>query len=430
MFRMKANEELTLSVINKFASKHKVLVDRKYKKLLDAYLTNYDITKQSPKASWKPDNRLQANFAKYSVDTMTGFFTGIPPTISSSDDAVNEYVYMINAYNVFDDLLAEEMKNACIFGRDYELLYVDECGQIGIARSNPMTSFIIYDDSVIERKRAFVRLYRDADKRITGSVSDEYCVRYFELSPSLHWTSEEYLHGFNGVPAVEWRLNDDRTGLFEPIMSLLNAYNKIISEKANDIDSFADAYMKILGAELDESQIRNIRSDRVINFGGTDADKLVVDFLAKPDADASQEHILDRLESLMFKISMVADVSDDNFAGQSGIALQYKMLSMSNMAKFIERKFKGAFQERYRLIFSNPANRMNEDDFVKLNYTFTRNFPANLSDEAQIARNLEGVVSKETQLRILSVVENPKEELERIEEENSVVNPLDMRYEE
>ena len=31
-------------------------------------------------------------------------------------------------------------------------------------------------------------------------------------------------------------------------LTMINAYNKALSEKANDVDYFADAYLKVLGA--------------------------------------------------------------------------------------------------------------------------------------------------------------------------------------
>ncbi|MEI3218470.1 MAG: phage portal protein [Lachnoclostridium sp.] len=40
-------------------------------------------------------------------------------------------------------------------------------------------------------------------------------------------------------------------------------------------------------------------------------------------------------------------------------------------------------------------------------------FPANISDEADTAGKLEGIVSKETQLKTLSIVDNVQDELEK-----------------
>ena len=43
---------------------------------------------------------------------------------------------------------------------------------------------------------------------------------------------------------------------------------------------------------------------------------------------------------------------------------------------------------------------------------FTRNFPANVTEEVENAKNLSGIVSQETQLSVLSIVDNVSEEVE------------------
>ena len=90
---------------------------------------------------------------------------------------------------------------------------------------------------------------------------------------------------------------------------------------------------------------------------------------------------------------------------------------MSNLAKTKERKFSSGMNRRYMLIFSNPVSGMQKDDWVKVKPIFTRNFPANILEETQIAGNLDGITSKRTQLGTLSIIDNVDDELERIEAE-------------
>ena len=209
-------------------------------------------------------------------------------------------------------------------------------------------------------------------------------------------------------------------GIFEPVLTMINAYNKAISEKANDVDYFADAYLKVLGSKLEEDDVAHIRDDRIINFDG-DTERLIVEFLQKPDGDTTQEHLIDRLEKLIFHISMVANISDENFGTSSGIAMKYKLQAMSNLEKTKERKFTSGMNRRYRLIFSNPVSGMKKDDWVKIHPHFTPNFPANLQEEAEIAKNLEGVVSQETQLGMLSIVDNVQDEIKKIDTDQNKV---------
>ena len=418
IYRISPDEELTDAKLSRFIARHAAESTFRYKQLQDAYETDFPIFHENPKPEWKPDNRIAVNFAKYIVDTMNGYFIGNPIKIivDGEEETIEKYIEFLDQYNDQDDNNAELSKICSIYGKGYEMYYNDEDGNVGIIYLDPTEAFMIYDDSVLKRERYFVRLYRDEDNVLHGSVSDQEKVRWFTIKGKIVWNEQEQLHYFNGVPATEYRENKECQGIFEPVMSIINAFNKAISEKANDVDYFADAYLKIIGTLLDEDELKHIRSDRVINFDG-DGESVIVDFLQKPNGDTTQENLLDRLQNLIFLIAMVANISDENFGTSSGIAMAYKLQGMSNLRKTKERKFTSGMNRRYKLIFSNPGNAMKKDDWVKLHYKFTPNVPANLLEESQIAQNLSGVVSQETQLGVLSVVDNPKAEIERIDKE-------------
>lgn len=427
LYRLPSEEELTDHKLNEFIARHAAECTFRYKRLQDAYETEYPIFLEPAKPMWKPDNRIAVNFAKYIVDTMNGFFIGHPIKLQVDDDdeAVKNYVELLDQYNDQDDNNAELSKICSIFGKGYEMYYVDEESNICITYLSPMDAFMIYDDSVLQKERYFVRLYVDADQVLHGSLSDETKVRWFTIKGKLVWDEEEKVHGFDGVPATEYVENRERMGIFEPVLTMINAYNKAISEKANDVDYFSDAYLKVLGPSLKEEELEHIRDDRIINFDG-DADQIIVDFLQKPNGDTTQEHLIDRLEKLIFQISMVANISDENFGTSSGIAMKYKLQAMSNLEKTKERKFTSGMNRRYRLIFSNPVSGMLKDDWVKIHPHFTPNFPANLQEEAEVARNLDGLVSQKTQLGVLSIVDNTKEEIEAMEEEQTKHSESDL----
>lgn len=420
VYRIADDTVLTPELLHEYITANNEYANKHYKPLHDAYKTDFDIFHHPRKPEYKPDNRIGVNFPKYIVDTMNGFFIGIPIKVSSDDPDVDAYINFLDAYNGQDDNNSELAKLVKIYGRAYEMYFADEEGNICITYQNPAQAFIIYDESILQRPRYFIRTYIDTDNVMHGSISDETIVRYFDIDPSLSFTGYERVHGFDGVPAVEYVENSDRQGLFEPVMSMVNAYNKAISEKANDVDYFSDAYLKILGARLESDDLQHIRENRIINFEGSDTDKMVVEFMQKPSADATQENLINRLERLIFQISMVANINDENFGASSGIALKYKLQSMSNLAKTEERKFTAGMNKRYKLIFSHPVSGMPADAWTKVNYKFTRNFPANELEEAQIAAQLSGITSKETQLKVLSVVDDVGKELDKIKEEDEL----------
>lgn len=421
MFRLPKVKELDLETLDYFIGLHRQEVFNRYEPLHRAYTSDHDILYQPKKPSHKPDNRIVANLPKYIVDTMNGFFIGNPIKIIADDAAVSEYVEYLDAYNDQDDNNAELSKLCSIFGKGYEMYYADDKGELCITYLSPVDAFMIFDDSIVEKPLYFVRRYTDWEGNEFGSVSNSGYVRHFQITGGIRWTDEWKAHNFEDVPATEYIENDERMGIYEgSVLSMVNAFNKAISEKANDVDYFADAYMKILGALVEKDDISYIRDNRVINMVGENSEKVEVDFMAKPSNDAGQENLLNRLERLIFQVSMVANISDENFGASSGIALKYKLQAMSNLEKTKERKFTSGMNRRYRVLFSHPTARLKvpADAWIGLKFVFTPNFPANMLEETQIAAQMEGVTSHETQLSVLSIVDNVQEELKRIEEEN------------
>lgn len=74
IFKLSDDKDIiNIEVLNGLITKHKSLITDRYKKLYDAYIGDYPILHQPDKASYKPDNRVVVNFAKYIVDTFNGF---------------------------------------------------------------------------------------------------------------------------------------------------------------------------------------------------------------------------------------------------------------------------------------------------------------------------------------------------------------------
>ena len=224
--------------------------------------------------------------------------------------------------------------------------------------------------------------------------------------------------------------NEERQCIFESVKTLINALNKAASEKANDVDYFADAYLKVLGVELQEEDASQIRENRIFNlWKNGDGPLPEVAFLEKPSSDTTQENLISLLKESIFAISMVANMSESEFGNSSGTALAFKLQAMDNLARMKDRKLQSTFNRLYRIVFSVPLTTVYEAAWTGLTYTFTRNVPRNILEEAQIVGQLSGQVSEETKLSVLSIVDDPQKEIERMEREEEAVSDLETRLE-
>ena len=409
-----ASTEFSTKLIQELISEHKEYIEA-YKELKDFYTGNHAILKQKAKDKYKPDNRLVVNFAKYIVDTFNGYFIGNPVSMFHEDKTVNDYLAYIDGYNDQSDNNAELSKICSIYGHGFELVFNDENSEIGITYMTPIDGFVVYDNT-IQNKPLFACHYglNDDDEEV-GYFYTKDAVYQFATVSGAYTIVEETPNVFGDIPMIEYLENEERQSIFENVKTLINAFNKALSEKANDVEYYADAYLKVLGAEIDEKTLQTLRDTRIINVSGDDT--LTVEFMTKPSADGTQENLLERLQKLIFEISMVANISDENFGNSSGISLRYKLQSMDNLAKSKERKFQSGMSRRYKLISNYPTSKIGENEWVNIQYKFTRNVPANLAEEADIAQTLSGIVSEETQVSVLSIVQNAKEEVQRKNEE-------------
>lgn len=414
-------EEITPEVVQKFIKLHQAELKR-YERLEKLYKGDAPILYAEDKPEHKPDNRLVVNYAKYLVNTFNGYFIGIPVKVSHDNESVNEAIDAFNARNDIDDNNAELSKLTSIYGHAFEFLYQNELSETCATYNDPKSMFVVYDDTVAQ-KPLFGVFYRKTDDGIKGQLfTIDKEIALLEGKDGLIFT-EEKPHYFKDVPIIEYLENEERQGLFETVETLINAYDKALSEKANDVDYFADAYLAILGAELDDDGIARIRDNRIINLFGTDSAKdIIVQFLQKPNGDQAQENLLNRLDEQIYQVAMVANITDESFGSASGVALEFKLQPMKNLAIMKERKFKSAQSRRYKMVLAVPTvvNASLIEEWRNINYKYTRNMPRNIAEEVTTAKNAQGIVSKETQLSMISMIENVHDELERIQTENSM----------
>lgn len=420
-FIMDKNDELDLDMLEGFINKHQQLVEARFLPLENMYKGNHEILRMDEKPLNKPDNRIVMNFAKYIVDTLNGYFLTIPVKIIHESDEYMAKLQDILDFNNIDDEQYELSKDMSIFGVGYEMLYLDEEARENILHLSPKETFVIRDNSIRKRIRYGVHYYRDEENNLRGTFSDDQKIYYFEEGKNGLYISEEYPHYFGDCPIDEWRENEECQSAFESVYTMINQVNKVVSEKANDVDYFADAYLKVIGVELEEEVLSKLRDSRIWNLYKTsneiDGTTPDVDFLSKPDADQTQENLLNRLEEKIYQLSMVPNLSDENFGTSSGIALSYKLQGLDNLCKTKERKFTAGLIRRYKMLCNLP-NWHDKEAYKGITYQFTRNAPKNVLEEAQVVNSLNGLVSKETALSYLSIVDNAKEELEKMDKED------------
>ena len=414
-------EEVTEDLVSEAVQLHQSQLLKGYIENEDMYMSRHEILRQERKEVWKPDNRLVINYAKYIVDTFSGYQIGVPVKITHDDDNVSEFIGDFRKLNDMEDTEFELAKMADIFGHAFLYVYQDEAGNTRTAYNSPVNMFIVHDNSIEEKPLFAVRYAFNAGKTTGyGQVitDSEVIDATFQLGGDVRF-GERNNHVYGKLPVAELIENEERQGIFDSVKTLIHALNKAASEKANDVDYFADAYLKIVGVELKEDMATQIRQNRIFNLwkNGSDGPLPDVGFLEKPNSDTTQENLITLLKESIFAVSMVANLSEEDFGNASGTALAFKLQAMDNLAKMKDRKMQSAFNRLYEIVFNVPMASVPSDRWTGIKYQFTRNVPRNILEESQIVAQLSGQVSDATKLSVLSIVDNPQDELEKMKKE-------------
>lgn len=343
---------------------------------------------------------------------------------------------MILEHNDEADENAELAKNASIYGVAYEMLYLsEEDNMIRFKSLNPKEVIPIFDKTVEQNLLAVMRYYEDYDYVEDNTytiveVIDATHVRRYKLNTGLSLL-EEYPHYFSMVPVAIFKNNEEESGDFERVISLIDAYDKMQSDSLNDFEYFVDAYLALYGFTADSEDVAQMKENRVLLMDeGTSAEWLI-----KQVNDAYVENMKNRLDKDIHKFAKCPNMSDQEFASNaSGIAIKFKLLGTENLVSIKERKFKRGLQQRFELM-SMINNVLREGfDWRAIDINFTRNIPSNDTDIANMVNTLKDIVSEETLLAQIPFVEDVQAELEKLKaerEENKELNPffsVDLGY--
>ena len=374
------------------------------------------------------DNQVHVNLASMIVRNATNYFIGKPVTHSYSDNFKNsgiaEFLNKINTKckeKKENKILA---KDCSIYGLGYELINYDENKEMYYKRLDPLNTFLVVNNFVFEEPIAVITYVK---RTINGKTVKQGYVYTAEEIYSFNNqkngftinTDETITNVLGEIPVVIYPNNDEMTGDFEFVTEPLSAYNKLFSCSFDDFESIANALLVFYNAILDEDEKKSLKKSRVLSLISEDGTKEAkAEYIYKKLDTASFKEIRTALKEDIVTISNVPDLNDKNFAGNaSGVAISYKLIGFENLRADKETYFEDALQQRYRLIGLSPTKPFDvEDGDVK--DTFYQNLPKNIEKDLQLAGLYkDGVLSLESTLDEMEIVNDTEEEIKRLEEE-------------
>lgn len=421
VYRTMSEDRLNEAEIRQLVEKFNALKKWHYKKLEDYYETR-NITINSHVAhreqdvdDMAPNNKVVNAYAKYITDTQVGYFMGKPVAYTVADDGDQSLLDTLTQVYDYNDEQTENMelaKIASVNGVAYELLYTDEFGQPHFKAIDPDEMFCVYDSTVEEKIVCAIRVYtqRMYDDETVEFVQcyDRDSVRYFQIDVNGFHLVDEVPHYWGDVPVAVYENNAEAIGDFEPVLTLIDAYDLQQTNTLNDMEQFTDAYLMLVNYGLvKEEDLRRMKRERTLLLDENGS----ASWLVKNVNDTWVENFKNRIQNDIHKFSATPDMSDENFGNNaSGVSLSYKLLGMEQNRATKERYFRKGLQRRMMLLCNLPSI---GGDYSTINMQFNNALPQNLLELSQIVSTLSTLLSEETLLSLLPFVDDPAEEIEK-----------------
>lgn len=366
----------------------------------------------------KPCNRIVSNYCFNIVQNYQGYITGIDISYLSQTniDAIQD----ILNYNDVRTEDNELLRNALIFGKSFEINYVDEDAKQRFKVLDSRECIPVYSND-LNNDLLYVIRYYVADT--INNSQDEYYIevygnefiRKYKSSNAFATLSllEEKPNIYKQVPITVFNLNFDEESIFDKVMTLQDAYNKLLSSEVDDFESFCDAYLVLKGCMADADDLVAMKQNRVLMMD-TDAE---ASYLTKSVSDTQVENMLKNINDTIHKISNSPDFTEDTFMSQSGVAIKYKLIGFENVASNIVANMTKALQRRIELICSILSLTDGETKWRDIQIVFTRNLPQNITDTAQAINQLRGIVSDKTLISLLPFIKDVDAEVKQLQKE-------------
>ncbi|MES9686017.1 phage portal protein [Bacillus sp. JJ353] len=379
----------------------------------------------------KVNNKLNNSFDSDIVDTKVGYLFGHPIAYEVDDkkDSLKQLIEDFNLRNHIPDEDSEWGKMASICGYGARLAYVDKEGEERIKNIDPWEVVFLTDGNIHEPEYA-LRYYETYNGQQKAEFYDSTTIHYYSTKDSAVFEEDRTQpHMFKGCPLFGLANNKELKGDAEKVLSLIDAYDRTLSDASNEIEQYRLAYLVLKGLGVDDETMEKLKETGILQLLEESDD---VSYLTKDINDAIIENHLNRLEENILRFAKSVNFTDESFGGNvSGVAMKYKLMALENKCITMERKMTASLRYQFKILFSawGTKGKASEDDYLKIWFGFKRNLPANILEEAQITASLKGLVSEETRLSLLSFVDDVQYELDKMQEEQDEytrhLSPLD-----
>ena len=350
------------------------------------------------------------------------------------------------------------VKRAC-----YEIYYKDEkTGEITITRSDALETVAIWDYSLPKKLIGIYRIIR------TYIANGEYqqMIELTTVDGKRYYYDTPKKRKIFGTPAYEQQFKDeslfkenkkekkprmwdddipataiencDGMAIFEPVISLIKAYERCIQNSRNVFKYNDEAILKVIGYQPENPMIiQNGKGEDIINPARQKEDEYVltsrvryldgnkdvnsdIAWVEKNVNDTALQNHKKTLMDIICLCSFCPNMTDLGFtSADNNSALEKKFFSLQQYIATFEGDFLEGLTRRWRIILEKFNKEKGKTyDFRDIEIKLNRNLPSDKATDITNALKLRGLLPDETVINLLNLDLDATSELAEMDLQN------------
>ena len=370
----------------------------------------------------RADNNIHINLSYMVVNEMVSYCFGKPMTYDFVEGyEYEDYIRDLQYENKENSENVSIEKDCSKFGLAYEFIGVDENKKPFFKRLNPLHTFKVVDDSVIQKDvcvitYSTVRPKNQATYKKGFIYTKEFRVAFTCRSGVVVFDDiEENIEFPDTLPVVTFLNNDETVGDYEKALEPLSAYSKLISVSYDDLDSISNALLLFYNAELSDEEKAELNKTRVVGLQGENAK---AEYIYKKLDINTFKVLREALRDDILLLCSIPDMSDVTSYSKSAAAIRYKLVNIE-----AARHLKNVYMEqglRQRLeILSKYILKPFDISRKDVSLQFYSNLPANIDADIDLLKLVNaGGLSLQSYLEQAETVKDADAEYKRIRSES------------
>lgn len=372
------------------------------------------------------DNRISHNWHNLLVTQKVSYVLSYPPLFDLGNKTANADVAALlgDQYTATAMQLGIDASNTSVGWLHY---WRGADRRFRYHTVDPVQIVPVYSGTLDSELVGVLRCYTTLDPEQGQNVQvcefwDDTRVRFYRQNAYGNYAyfnypevGQEMVHGLGAVPFIPFYNNAQHTDDLPLYKDLIDAYDKVVSGFANDMEDVQEVIfvIKNYGGEGKTEFLSDLKQSKVIKVEGDGG----VDTIRAEIPHEARGAFLDRIRKQIFVSGMGVDPDPEQFGNSSGVSLKYLYSLLELKAVQMETQFRTGFAELVRA--ACRVSGMAEPE--KIIQTWTRNAIQNDLETAQIAAQSVGVISDQTVIKNHPWVEDAEAEQKQMKKEQEAV---------